>query len=134
MSEYGIKCSKEDEKRIVKNINNFLQKERNYRKIYKHKDDSISKFNYDYCYCQFVLKKNPRWYFDLHPNEDLDGKRKFDNKEVEWILYLSKNYIEGYSKKEHKSVDLFFKKLMEAIDFEIILLYKYKEMRKESEI
>lgn len=124
--ELGIKCAKDDEKKIVKNINNFLQKEYKYNKMYKWKVDAISKFNYDYCYCQF-MKQNPRWHFDLHPNEDLDGKWKFDNKEVNWVLCLGKTYVEKYTKKQHVDVNLFFKKLIEAIGFETILLHEYKE-------
>jgi hypothetical protein len=69
MTEYGIKCTQENEKQIIKNINTFLQKEYNYRKMYKRKDDSISKFNYEHYYCQFI-KEEPKWYFDLYPNED----------------------------------------------------------------
>jgi hypothetical protein len=125
MMEYGIKCNKDDEKQIVKNINNFLQKEYNYRKMYKRKDESISKFNYGDYYCQFI-KEKPLWYFDIFPNEDLDGKWKFDNKEIQWVLFLSKNDVEEYTQKNHEEVDLFFKKLMDAIGFKIILLHDYK--------
>jgi hypothetical protein len=88
--EYGIKCNKDDEKQIVININKFLQKEYNYRKMYKWKDDSISKFKYEYYYCQF-MKQSPQWFFDLYPNEDLNGKLKFENKEVQWVLFTAKN-------------------------------------------
>ncbi|MDR2151710.1 MAG: hypothetical protein LBO72_02710 [Helicobacteraceae bacterium] len=123
--EYGIKSKKEDEKQIVKNINNFLKNEYNYRKMYKWKDTSISKFNYGDYYCQFI-KEKPRWYFDLTMNEDLDGKWKFDNREAQWILYTRKNYVEEYTQKDHEDVDLFFKKLVEAIGFEAVLLHKYK--------
>jgi hypothetical protein len=124
--EYGIKCNKEDEKQIVKNINNFLRKEYNYRKMYKWEDDAITKFKYEYYYCQFT-KTNPHWLFDLNPNEDLNGKRKFENKEVQWVLFTTKNKVEEYTKKQHEEIDLFFKKLLEAVGFEIILLHKYKK-------
>jgi hypothetical protein len=124
MTEYGIKCTKENENQIVKNINNFLQKEYNYRKMYKRKDDSISKFNYEYLYCQFINEK-PKWYFDLYPNEDINGEMKFENKEIQWVLFINKINVEEYTKKHHEEVDLFFKKLMDAIFFEIIILHKY---------
>lgn len=65
--EYGIICKKDDKIQLVKNINQFLKKEYNYRKMYQWKDDSISAFNYEYYYCQFI-KEEPRWYFDLYPN------------------------------------------------------------------
>jgi hypothetical protein len=92
--------------------------------MYKRKDDSISKFNYEYLYCQFI-KGEPGWYFDLYPNEDINGKMKFENKETQWILFISKENVEGYTKKHHEEVDMFFKKLMAAIGFEVIVLHKY---------
>jgi hypothetical protein len=44
---------------------------------------------YEHIYCQFIHEK-PLWYFDLCPNEDIDGKRKFENKEPQWILFINK--------------------------------------------
>jgi hypothetical protein len=125
-TEYGIKCQREDEKELVKNINNFLQKEYGYRKMYKRNDDSISKFNYEYCYFQFIREK-PLWYFDLYPNEDLDGKLKFDNKETQWVLFINKIDIEKNTSKKREELELFFQKLLCAIDFETILLHDYKK-------
>jgi len=124
--EYGIKCQKENEKQIVKNINNFLQKEYEYRKMYKRNDESISKFNYEYYYCQFI-KEKPLWYFDLYPNEDLDGKCKFENKETQWILFINKIDIKENTSKQNEALELFFQKLLNGIGFETILLYEYKE-------
>ena len=124
--EYGIKCQKEDEKQIVKNINSFLQKEYEYRKMYKRKYEAISKFNYGDYYCQF-LKEKPRWHFDLYPNEDLDGKRKFDNQETQWILFTKKRETQQNTVQENEEVDLFFQKLLNAIGFETVLLHDYKE-------
>jgi hypothetical protein len=75
MMEYGIKCNKNDENQIVQNINDFLEKEYKYKKMYKKNDDSDSEFNYEYYYFQFT-KEKPLWYFDLYPNEDIGGKFK----------------------------------------------------------
>ena len=124
--EYGIKCQKEDEKQIVKNINNFLQKEYGYRKMYKWKDDSISKFNYEYNYCQFI-KEKPRWLFELSPNEDLNGKLKFENQETQWILFINEIDIKKNTSNQNEKLELFFQKLLNAIGFETVLLYEYKE-------
>jgi hypothetical protein len=126
MIEYGIKCSKEDEKQIVKNVNNFLQKEYNYRKLYKRNDDSESEFKYEYYYCQFT-KEKPLWYFDICPNEDTEGKLKFKNKEAQWILFINKIDFEEYTKKENEEINLFFNKLIKAIGFETIILHRYNK-------
>lgn len=124
--EYGIKCQKDDEKQIVKNINSFLQKEYGYRKMYQKKNDSISKFNYEYNYWQ-IMKEKPRWFFDLCLNEDTNGKWKFENKEIQWVLYINKIGIEKNTSKEREDLELFFQKLLSTIGFEAIVLYDYKE-------
>jgi hypothetical protein len=126
MMEYGIKCNKENEKQIVKNINGFLQKEYDYRKMYKRKDDSESEFKYEYYYFQFT-KEKPLWYFDLYPNEDIYGKWKFKNKETQWILFTNKIDFEEYTQKQNEEINLFFDKLIKAISFETIILHKYKK-------
>jgi ligand-binding sensor protein len=126
MLEYGIICKKDDEKQIVKNINKFLKKEYEYRKMYKRMDDSINKFDYEYKYCQFIRQK-PRWYFELCLNEDRKGQWKFENKEAQWILFINRVDIEEYTKNCHVEVDLFFKKLIETIGFKVELLYEYKK-------
>jgi len=125
MFEYGIFCNIADEKKIVRNINNFLHNS-GYRKMYKRKHDSISKLKYDYYYCQF-MKQEPRWYFDLYLNEDLNGNYKFKNNFTKWVLYTSKTYVENYTENQHAEVDLFFKKLVAAIGFETVLLHEYKD-------
>jgi len=125
-TEYGIKCKRDDEKQIVKNINAFLQKQYNYRKMYKWEDKAIKKFEYEYSYCQFI-KEAPKWLFDLTPNEDKNGNWKFENREVQWVLFTAKNDTENYTDEQHKEVDLFFKKLLDATGFETLTLHKYKK-------
>lgn len=129
-TEYGIICKKQDEKELVKRINQFLQNDYGYRKLYKSNDDSISAFNYDYYYFQFI-KENPRWYFDLYPNEDLDEKLKFDNQEAQWVLYIDKKDVNENTGKQNQEVNLFFDKLIDAIGYETVILHKYKDDKEE---
>jgi hypothetical protein len=125
--EYGIMCQKEDEKALVKMINAFLKKEYNYRKLYHRKDDSISMFNYEYYYCQFI-KEKPLWYFDLYPNADTDGKLKYEeNADAQWILFVNKRNVDTNTDKENEAVDLLFEKLIKSIQFPTILLHTYKD-------
>jgi len=129
-AEYGIICNKEDEKELLKRINKFLKNDYEYRKVYKRNDTSISAFNYDYYYFQFI-KEKPRWYFDLYPNEDLDGKLKFDNQETKWILYFDKQNLSENTEIQNQEVNLFFDKLIDAIGYETILLHRYKDDEEE---
>lgn len=124
--EYGIICNRADEKKIVKNLNIYLQNEYSYRKMYKWKYTANSKLKYEYGYCQF-MKQCPRWHFDLYPNEDLNGKWKYENKSFQFILFTIKHSVENYTAEQRDFVDLFFKKLIEAIGFETVLLHEYKE-------
>ena len=124
--EYGIICQREDEKELVKRINKFLKNEYEYRKMYQRKDNSISALNYEYYYCQFI-KEKPRWYFDLYPNEDLDGKLKFDNKDTQWILWINKEDVDNNTEEENEEVNVFFEKLIKAIGYEVIVLHEYKD-------
>ena len=125
-TEYGIICQREDEKELVKRINKFLKNEYEYRKMYKTNDDSISAFNYEYYYCQFI-KEKPEWYFDLYPNEDLDNKLKFDNQDAQWILYVGKLDVNENTEKQNEEVNLFFEKLIEAIGYKVLVLHEYKD-------
>ena len=124
--EYGIICARNDEEELVKRINAFLKNEYGYRKMYKREDDSISMFEYEYYYCQFV-KQCPCWFFDLFPNTDMKGKSKFENKDVQWVLWTNKQDIDKNTKEQNDEVDLFFEKLIEAIPYSVTLLYEYKD-------
>jgi hypothetical protein len=125
--EYGIICKKNDEKELIKRINSFLKNEYAYRKTYKWKLNSpSSKFQYEYYYAQFI-KQPPRWYFDLKPNTDMNGKRKFENSDAEWILWINKQNVDEYTKEQNADVDVFFEKLINSIQYPIEVLHEYKD-------
>jgi hypothetical protein len=126
MTEYGIRCAVDAEARLVKNVNDFLRRAYGYRKMSKQADDSISAFNYAYCYCQFT-KDAPRWFFDLFPNEDLDGQRKFEDEAIGWVLFTAKNDVEEYTREHHAEVDVFFEELIAGIGFETAALHRYAD-------
>ena len=124
--EYGIICQRENEKELVKRINKFLEKEYEYKKMYRRNDDSESSFNYEYYYFQFI-KEKPEWYFDLYPNEDSDSKLKFNNQDTQWILYAGKLNVSENTERQNEEVNLFFEKLIEAIGYKVIILHEYKD-------
>jgi hypothetical protein len=127
--EYGIVCKAEEEKQLVKNINTFLKKQYAYSKMSKTNNKSMLEarlpFVYSHFYKQF-LKQGARWYFELYPNEDLEGKRKFsDHPEVTWLIWVNKmSYTTDADKAQ---LDRFFSELLTASGFEYKLLYEYKE-------
>jgi len=130
MLEYGIQCSPEDEKKLVKNINAFLDKEYGYRKIYKWDHKSLLEarlpFVYSHYYCQF-MKQPPVWYFELYPNTDLEGKTKFKgHPDCGWILFVNKRNEDNTEKRRQKVMD-FFNHFIANLGYETTLLHQYKD-------
>jgi hypothetical protein len=129
-SDYGIQCNAADEKRLVKNANGFLASLQ-YRKMYKWEDKSIQPpertFRLSHYYCQFI-KTPPRWYFDLRPNVDLDGKSRFpDHLDCGWTLFTHKPFPETYSAQDHDYLDDFFARLVSALGFPARTIHVYEK-------
>jgi hypothetical protein len=132
--DYGIQCSAADEKQLVKNVNAFLAS-LNYRKMYQLKDTSIQlsiqpperTLRFSHYYRQF-LKTAPRWYFDLMPNVDLDGKTRFpDHLDCGWTLFTHKPFPQTYSAQDHDTLNSFFAQLLHALGFPTKVLHVYEK-------
>ena len=107
--EYGILCNPGNEAVIVKNVNTFLAS-RGYRKMYKRipsgrrsSDSTREEPRYSHYYCQF-LREHPRWYFDLYPNVDLDGKARFARSDVGWTLFVNEVSTEHNSAQDNENL------------------------------
>lgn len=127
-TEYGIFCKAEDEKRLVKNLNAFLV-DSGFRKMHRRVATGTLNLDhptrYDHYYCQF-LKEIPRWYFDLHPNVDLDGRARFpDRPEVAWTLFASKTCPELNTEADDATLDQFFASLARSVGFPTEVLHVY---------
>lgn len=128
--DYGIECAAGDEKRLVKNVNAFLAT-LNYRKMSKAVDHSIQPpertFRISHYYHQFI-KVHPRWYFDLRPNVDLDGKSRFpEHPDCGWTLFTHKPFPELYSAEDHAALDRFFAELVAGLGFPARVIHEYRE-------
>jgi len=128
--DYGIQCTAADEKQIVKNTNVFLATLQ-YRKMYKWEDKSIQPpertFRISHYYCQFI-KTPPRWYFDLRPNVDLDGKSRFpDHIDCGWTLFTHKPFPETYSAQDHDTLNSFFTQLVGGLGFPTKVIHVYEK-------
>ncbi len=131
--EYGIICAPTDEKRLVKNVNDFLAS-RDYRKMSKrvpsgirNPDRTNPEPRYSHYYSQF-LKEHPRWYFDLYPNVDLEGEARFpDRVDCGWTLYVNKVMPENNSQADDELLEQFFAELTQGTGFKTVLLHKYSE-------
>lgn len=135
--DYGIICEIGDEEKIVKNINTFLEKIYHYRKMTKRNKESDLEsrlpFIYKHFYCQFLLKipygeEIGRWYFDLIPNSDLNGKMKFPNrKDVGWILWISKKDVPKNTQAQNEYLNKFFSELLDAVGYDVVLIHEYED-------
>lgn len=131
-TEYGIHCAAGDEKTLVANVNRFLATQ-GCRKLYKREPNGLrdpdnpgAQPRYSHYYCQF-LQQHPRWYFDLYPNVDLDGRVRFPaHPQAGWTLYANK--VSQWSTAEDDArLDAFFRALLAGIGFATELLHAYAE-------
>lgn len=124
----GIVCTAADEKKVVKAINTFLEKEHGFRKMKKNTNASMLEarlpHRMTHFYMQF-LKQAPRWFFELYPNEDLDGNLKFaEFPECSWIVFINK--MEYSDAETMGKIDRFFDAMMAAVEFETKVVKDYK--------
>lgn len=130
-NEYGIHCLPGDEKALVANINRFLAAQ-GYRPLYKREpsglrnpDNPAAEPRYSHYYCQF-LKQHPRWYFDLYPNVDLEGRARFPgHPQAGWTLYANKVSPEWNTAEDDAQLETFFRVLRDALGFATSLLHAY---------
>ena len=130
-TEYGVLCPPSDEKRLVRSVDAFLAS-MGYRKLYKRTPAGVrnpdrpgDEPRYAHYYCQF-LQQHPRWYFDLYPNVDLDGKARFpETPEAGWTLYASKTFAEHNSAEDDAGLERFFAALVASLGCPAIVLHRY---------
>lgn len=129
--EYGLLCNADDEARLVKNVNAFLTS-LDYRKMYRKQPTGLrnpdrpdEEPRYSHYYCQF-LRQHPRWYFDLYPNADLAGRRRFpEHPEAGWTLFVNYPGHEHDTPDDTAQLDRFRAQLVEATGFATMLLHAY---------
>lgn len=130
--EYGIICGVSDEKELIKNINAFMV-ELGFRKIYKKAPSGVrdpdnpgQEPQYAHYYWQ-MLKQDPGWYFDLYPNQDLNGKYRIaDAPDVGWTLYLSFTKDDANTQEQKQELDRFAESLIKKLGFSSRLLHAYQ--------
>ena len=126
--DHGIVCAAADERTLVRHVNAFLAS-RDFRPLYKQTPTHIQPtgrtFRIAHVYRQF-LKEHPRWYFDLTPNVDLDGRARFaDDLDCGWTLYANKPSPEHNSSDDEKALDAFFTALAAGTGFPTRVLHQY---------
>jgi hypothetical protein len=117
----------------VKNINALLAT-RDYRKMdkrapsgFRDPDHPEREPRYAHYYAQ-LQRQQPRWYFDLYPNVDLDGRARFaDRIDVSCTLYVDPaSAVRGADDTDDTLSEL-FESLVSAVGFPVDVLHRYAE-------
>ena len=89
---YGFKCSKKDEKVLMKRVNDFLATHN--RTTSRSKNSSLLSAYAPLTIKHFYwnLNKEMGTWFDIYPNEDLNGQYFFpDRQDCGWLMHLILN-------------------------------------------
>lgn len=126
--DHGIVCCADDERRLLRNIDAFLAS-RQLRPMGRREDTSIQpperSFRIAHYWSQFA-RTHPRWYLELRPNADLDGKHRFpEHRDCAWTLFTNKSSHEANSAADDALLESFFADLRAALGFPTRELHVY---------
>ena len=123
---YGILCQSSDEKSLTTRVTDFLGTLD--RTLSKTKSKSLLKARLPHRlkHIYFNLNKGVGSYFEIFPNEDLDGEHFFpDNPECAWIL---KSRLDGdHPNYDKEKTEIFISSVLEATGFEYMVLEEQED-------
>lgn len=126
MVEYGFLCGSKDEKVLMSALYSFLEPlNRTFSKT-RNKSLLDSRLPYVYKYYYWNLNKEKQVYIEVYPNKDLEGKYKFSNEDVGWILFA--NFIDQ-TPPYHVTIEeqeRYLHNILASSNFEYLKLYEYK--------
>ena len=115
---YGLKCLKKDEGVLIKRINNHLAKHR--QTTNQTKDRKMFDGYRPFAIKCFYWNLNPEMgtWFDVYPNEDLEGQYFFpDHKDCGWLIHVRINPHRHASMIPEAS-EMFVRELLTSTMFE----------------
>ncbi len=115
---YGWKCLKKDEPILLKRVNNHLAKHR--QKAILNKDrrmfDGYDPFVIKYFY--WNLNHAMGTWFDVYPNEDLQGRYFFpEHKDCAWLIHVRIN-VPKHASMIPEETKAFIRELLDSAMFE----------------
>ena len=123
---YGLKCSKKDEKVLVQRVNEYLKTLD--RTMSKAKSKSMLEARLPLILKHFYwnLNKGVGTWFELFPNEDIDGKYyKESNKECGWIIKMRIDLTHPCYEKQN--TETFLLEVLKSTGFEFIVIEESDE-------
>lgn len=118
---YGLKCSKKDEKIIVKRVNDYLALHK--RTMSKAKNKSLLDARLPLVLTHFYwnLNKSTGTWFEIFSNEDSDGKFYYEeNKDYGWIIKTLINLT--HPMYEKNLTETFLTEILNATGFEYFVI------------
>ena len=119
---YGVRCSKKEEKILMHRVNDYLAKLD--RTTSKAKQPNMLER-----YIPFVIKhfywnlnKDTGTWFDIYPNEDVNGKFFFPGqKDLAWLMRVRID-LKSWPAATQEKAESFIAGLLAAIQFEVLVL------------
>lgn len=127
MIEYGFVCESKDEKALMSALQSFMEPIN--RTFSKNKNKSMLESRLPYVYKHFYwnLNKEKQVYLEVYPNKDLEGKYKFSNEDVGWILFASLNDEKPPYHVAIEEQEKYLHDILASSGFEYVKLYEYKD-------
>lgn len=134
--EIGFQYREKSEKKLISAINQILSEmfpSNSQYKLTKVKNESILKAHYPFKYTHIygTLMKKDGIYLDVYPNADINGRKKFENTDCSWVMFV--NSIGFYSTDELEIIDEdnpkakeYVQELLSRIEYHNYVLYNYK--------
>ncbi|MDO4422816.1 MAG: hypothetical protein Q4C15_12345 [Eubacteriales bacterium] len=146
--EYGLLTGDLEEKKILKVLNDKLQRffvemtseQYNLYKSYKFskmkkrngKSYNPKRIPWDYEYDYVFFHKQYGVYLELYPNINETGEQKFKKQDVKWVLYLNECgfYLNNWGIKinnNNPDIRRFIDFFLKDLPFDVVLLYEYEK-------
>jgi len=119
---YGIKCSKKDEELLMRRVNGLLATHN--RTTSKGTDPSMLKayepLKIKYFY--WNLNKATGTWFDIYPNEGLDGTWFFpDRRDYGWLMHVRIDTARFPASTKEKA-ETFIQQVLQAVEFPYVVI------------
>ncbi|WP_244563054.1 hypothetical protein [Paenibacillus uliginis] len=127
MIEYGFLCTSKDEKALMNALYKFLEPlNRTFSKS-NNKGMLNARLPFIYKYFYWNLNKEKQVYVEIYPNTDLEGKCKFPNENVGWVLFANLKDVAPPYHVPIEEQEKYLNDLLSSSNFDFVKLYEYSD-------
>ncbi|OWR29860.1 hypothetical protein CDO73_12295 [Saccharibacillus sp. O23] len=125
--EYGIVSAPSEEKPLAANLKAFFAPLNRVMVKTKSKGLLNARLPYVYSHYYWNLNKEMQVYVELYPNTDNEGKRKFANPDVGWILFANMREVPPPHGVPIEEQEQYVQELLAASGFPYVVLHEYRD-------